>query len=1154
MKITRTTMGTRDLGTLGRVALATLLVLLLGTGASLAATKTFRQGENSYTGAKDTMLQQNAPTANNATAAAIGWDSDDPSGSGQDIYTLLRFDNVFGVGANQVPSNAVITQATLTYYVSDIGDNGELREPLIAWSDTDTYSTFCGGNGCYENEEWGPTTGTATAAATGTVTIDVTATVQNWANGATNRGWIVVPTGIGGVDISSSENGTLANRPLLTVRHDEGTPGANLVRTPYLQSVTPNRITVAWRTDTSTPSVVEYGTSLGTYGSSASGSAGTDHFVTITSLSPNTKYFYRLGTGGSQLTGSAEYYFVTAPPTGTAQPFRFWIFGDSGICSSIQTTVMNSMLSYTGSDPPDLFLHTGDVAQSSGQDAEYTDCHIAYYKDVLRHTPFWPAMGNHDSMSSSCTGSSGTAPSCSGPYFSTFVLPTAAEAGGVASGTELYYSYDYGNTHFIVLQGTYDTWRQTGSAMMTWLQSDLAATSAQWIIAYWHQPPYTKGTHDSDTEAECRDMRERVLPILEAGGVDLVLGGHSHGYERSYLINGAYSTPTPTYGTLVSQGKIVDNANGSPLDPYSKPAGKVANAGTVYTVVATGGQPPGGSHNHPVMYYSESANGSAIVNVEGTTLTMTFLRQDGSVRDTMQIVKGPQAPRVASTDPPKSSVLSALPSIKVIFTVDVTGVDAGDLTVNGAPATTLQKNSDKEYVFSGYTAPAQGAVNVTLAAGGIADESDPGLVFTGDAWGYTLDTSPPRIVSQIPSRGSTIGTLASVTITFSKPVFNVTADDLLVNGNAATTVLGIGGTPGPYTFSGFPKPADGIVNVQVLANGIQDDQLPPKPFAGDSWTYKLTRRLIINEFLASNNTGPVDENGEHDDYVEIYNPTREPVDMSGMFLTDDLDSPAQFRIADGVVAPALGFVRFWCDSQPGQGSLHTNFNILRAGEDLGLYDTEANGLAPIDTLTFTTQTTDISSGRFPDGVDGFVAMPPTPNATNTISCTQASQCSALSGPCSTGACTSNRCVSQAANEGLTCDDGIACTTGDVCVAGVCNNGTENCAAGEECNKATGVCEATPVDPLPIQVGESWRYFKGASEPTPVASPPTWAGLAFDDLAWLSGPSGFGYGPDCTTQRGTLLSDMRNVDPASLATSVSTCASPSVSLTRRSSPP
>ena len=71
---------------------------------------------------------------------------------------------------------------------------------------------------------------------------------------------------------------------------------------------------------------------------------------------------------------------------------------------------------------------------------------------------------------------------------------------------------------------------------------DLAATKARWLIGYWHHPPYTHGTHNSDKERRHFDMRENFLPLLEASGVDLTFGGHSHTYERSILMHGHYGT------------------------------------------------------------------------------------------------------------------------------------------------------------------------------------------------------------------------------------------------------------------------------------------------------------------------------------------------------------------------------------------------------------------------------------------------------------------------------------------------------------------------------------------------------------------------------------------------------------------------------------
>src|SRR5690606_41017946 len=116
-------------------------------------------------------------------------------------------------------------------------------------------------------------------------------------------------------------------------------------------------------------------------------------------------------------------------------------------------------------------------------------------------------------------------------------MPTNGEAGGLPSGTEAYYSFDYGNIHFIVLDSD-DTPRSVGSPMYQWLEADLAATTQDWKVAYFHHPPYSK--EDSDNNNKETQMREIIMPVLEAHGVDLVLVRHSHNWQRSYLIHGHY--------------------------------------------------------------------------------------------------------------------------------------------------------------------------------------------------------------------------------------------------------------------------------------------------------------------------------------------------------------------------------------------------------------------------------------------------------------------------------------------------------------------------------------------------------------------------------------------------------------------------------------
>jgi hypothetical protein len=286
----------------GAVVLTFAMTLLEAARPALAVTVTFQQGVSAYSGTQDTFLQQNPPNSStdNGAATTVGWDGDDPSGTGNDIYTLLRFDGIIGGGAGQVPSGAQITEALLFLTVVDAGDPGNLHELFASWAESSTFSSFCGG-ACDEGVEYGPLVTTVPAASLATVSVNVTSSVQAWANGGTNLGWIIRPTlsgGTGGVDVNSSEFGTAAQRPRLQVRYNEGPPVVgSLVREPYLQMGTANSMTVCWRSDTASDSRVRYGTTQGTLNLTATNATSTsDHTVSITGLAPGTKYFYDVGS------------------------------------------------------------------------------------------------------------------------------------------------------------------------------------------------------------------------------------------------------------------------------------------------------------------------------------------------------------------------------------------------------------------------------------------------------------------------------------------------------------------------------------------------------------------------------------------------------------------------------------------------------------------------------------------------------------------------------------------------------------------------------------------------------------------------------------------------------------------------------------------
>jgi hypothetical protein len=234
----------------------------------------------------------------------------------------------------------------------------------------------------------------------------------------------------------------------------------------------------------------------------------------------------------------------------------------------------------------------------------------------------WPTIGNHDFYPD---------------YFDIFTLPMQGEAGGIASGSERYYSFDYGNIHFVCLDAAH-AGRLRDDAMCTWLRADLEANTKEWLIAFWHHPPYTHGSHNSDFEYELIEMRENAVPILEEFGVDLVLCGHSHVYERSYLLNGHYGNSS----SLDRATMFVDAGNGRADQDgaYRKSSvGPNAGRGAVYVVGGSSGWITGGSLDHPAMYVSYLEMGSVVLDIDGSRLDARFLTLDGRIDDYFTIVK-----------------------------------------------------------------------------------------------------------------------------------------------------------------------------------------------------------------------------------------------------------------------------------------------------------------------------------------------------------------------------------------------------------------------------------------------------------------------------------------------------------------------------------
>lgn len=433
--------------------------------------------------------------------------------------------------------------------------------------------------------------------------------------------------------------------------------GQGVIRGPYMQTPTHNSIIFKWRTNQNTSTKVWYGTdSTNLNQVSSINNNVTDHTITITGLTPNTKYFYAVGNNAGILAGQTNnHHFKTNPLPGTETPIRIWAIGDFGKGNTGQLNVKNSYINYTGSKHTDVWMWLGDNVYDDGKDTEYQSKVFAYngFSDIFSWLPFWPTPGNHDYnevwAQSSFLGipySNLPLQNHVGPYYDIVDVPKQAEAGGFPSQLEVFYSFDYGNVHFLSLNSeVYDIANTNNgiNQMKAWLIQDLQQNDKLFTIAYFHQPPYSKGSHNSDDvyELAMTKMREKIIPELENFDIDLVVCGHSHVFERSHLINGHYGfSPSFDVPTMMKNGT---NGNLAQGNAYIKDTLNNNDEGTVYVVCGnSGSSETAPALNHPVMAYTDggsNAYGSFVMDVKKNRLDGKYLKVDGTIGDEFTILK-----------------------------------------------------------------------------------------------------------------------------------------------------------------------------------------------------------------------------------------------------------------------------------------------------------------------------------------------------------------------------------------------------------------------------------------------------------------------------------------------------------------------------------
>jgi hypothetical protein len=275
---------------------------------------------------------------------------------------------------------------------------------------------------------------------------------------------------------------------------------------PYLQDVRPDGITIAWKSKSERRGYVVYGPDRRARFVHKDRKRKL-HAVKLRGLEAGRSYWYRVNDGGGWLGDWA--IFRTAPRPDDPAGFTFAAVGDSGDGSRREWQVANAIARAR----PAIVIHTGDVVYPDGRARDYTRGLFRPFAAVLARAPFYPTMGNHD-----IDRANGQ------PYRDIFHLPV-----NDVDGSENYYSFDYGQVHFVCLNSNSRVaWLFPNSPQWRWLERDLRESRARWKIVYFHHPPF------SSTKRGGRpDLLNNIVPLLERGGVDLVLNGHAHAYERT---------------------------------------------------------------------------------------------------------------------------------------------------------------------------------------------------------------------------------------------------------------------------------------------------------------------------------------------------------------------------------------------------------------------------------------------------------------------------------------------------------------------------------------------------------------------------------------------------------------------------------------------
>jgi acid phosphatase type 7 len=497
---------------------------------------------------------------------------------------------------------------------------------------------------------------------------------------------------------------------------------STFVRAPYVQNVSPKGASILWTlssqadavlqiTDASgavqnvTPQVTEF-----TAAQTGLPASFFQYQASLANLTPDTAYAYSIQSGGQALASPVAGPLTFSTPGGDSA-FTFLAFADSGVGSPAQLQLASLM----DQENAGLVLANGDLAYELGSFANIESNYFGVYSDLMARVPFFTSLGNHEYLTDSGY------PSLAGR-----VLP---QSGSPTANSGRYYSFDWGDVHFVALDSNAPLASATtgDSSMLTWLDNDLRATRKFWRVVFFHHPGYATGVHQFEPPAG--QVRQYIVPILETYGVQLVLNGHEHNYQRTFPL-----------------------LAGQPTGP--------ASGGITYITAGGGGQGTYLSAAAAWIVQILSVNHYLRAQVSGAAMTISAVTVDGSVVDSVQLAPLPRLSQVLESAAFSPRLASG--GMASIFgsNLSVAGV-LPSVTLGGNPVPVLysdasQINIQIPFTFSGSGTLAVQAPNGPASFAVMVAQVAPAIFVTPDGGVRQSNAVPPGLAVAEHGDGSLV--------------------------------------------------------------------------------------------------------------------------------------------------------------------------------------------------------------------------------------------------------------------------------------------------------------------------------------------------------------------------------------------------------------